>query len=264
MRIGYFFALTLIALAALLTPTGAVWAQPCLNSPDINGGGRVDACDMLLLAHDMGTNHLRSDFDCNGQVNLNDISLFSQSVCYADPSPPPPPSAAQGAATIGVYFDAAGTITAQSNVAPFTLLDFYVVAHGVPEDVERYLFRLAVSGGWTGPPGMTSVDWPAGVTGSVDPGIGDHDNYLIGFDGSCLSPASDTVVLAHFTDFYLGGANATYEVVSPDLTGASCMAPSDQPSYGPCGSGCGWTYFAPDSNRGGRGEPRSPRPLRRL
>lgn len=250
----------LLLLTALVAPAGLAMADPCPNLPDINGDGTVDACDLLLLAQDLNTSNPRSDFDCNGAVNLSDITIFYQSLCYQDANPPPPPPASMGTATIGVYFDAAGTISTQSNVPAFTHLDFYVVVHGMTEDMERCLFRLDASAEFAGPPDGTSVDWPAQTTAQTDPGITGNVNYLVGFEGNCLPAGGGTVLLAHFTDFYFGGVNATYEAVGPDLTGASCTAPSDYPSYGPCNAGCAWTYFAPDSNAVAVVNPQEPDP----
>lgn len=48
-----------------------------INSPDNNGDLVVDLSDISVFGQDLTSYHFRSDFDHNGTVDLQDISLFS-------------------------------------------------------------------------------------------------------------------------------------------------------------------------------------------
>ncbi len=103
-------------------------ALPAWAGPDVNGDGSVDFCDGVVFTADWLSGNLRSDFNNDGIVNLLDYSILRDVYCTG-----PAQSVVPGPATIGVYFDAAGTITEKVNVPASTFVTFYVVAHGVTD-----------------------------------------------------------------------------------------------------------------------------------
>ncbi|MBK6899850.1 MAG: hypothetical protein IPH09_11480, partial [bacterium] len=233
-------------LVGSLASGGAALAQPCINSPDFDGDGRVDACDLILFERGWVTSNPSADLNCDGNVNQTDLLLFSFSMCPDTANPPQPQAAPMGTATIGVYSDPAGTTASWPDGPPFVPIHYYVVAHGVTADIGSYLFGLDV------PPSFFPMDGsdftlPAGFSLFQNPGSPGAKNYLVSATAdSCLSPVNGTVLLAHFTAISITGTNLAITVASPDMTGASCMAPADFSSYISCGDGCNWIYFAPD------------------
>lgn len=227
---GFLLSLTAAAPSVRANDCGlACWCK------DLNGDGAVDFCDQVMLSGDLANGNPRSDFNDDDVVNLTDVYLFHQ--CY--PSGPQK-VAAQGAATIGVYFDEAGTISRLNDVPAFTWVDVYIVAHGVtdPAGIGGYMFRLDNPSPFpviseTPPAGFTSFDGHDTTTGRC----------VRATLGACLAPAP-AVILTRYRVMFFGGQDLVL-----GLTGMNRSdAPSQFPSYLGCcfdGLPCEWTYFDP-------------------
>ncbi|MBK7702229.1 MAG: hypothetical protein IPI34_04690 [bacterium] len=218
-----FAALALPAVGAALDPPA---------STDLNGDGAIDFCDYQVFAGDFISNNLRSDFSGDGVVNLTDTALLAAVYCTG-----PAKTAVAGTATIGVYFDPAGTISQLVNIPAPSVVDLYVVAHGVTEvgGLGGYTFDMDENSSAV----LLSEIRPAGFLGFVG-----HDSAqamcVMGGIEVCMGPAS-AIVLDHYTLLYMG------DDTTIDLRGVNhCSAPSALPSYVSCGDAgtpCDWTYF---------------------
>lgn len=218
-----FATLALPAFVAALDPP----------STDLNGDGAVDFCDGQVYAGDFATNNLRSDFSGDGTVNLTDTALLATDYCTG-----PAKTAVAGSATIGVYFDPAGTISQLVNIPAPSLVDLYVVAHGVADagGLGGYTFDMDENSSAV----LLSEIPPAGFIGLPGHDASQAMCVMAGIE-TCMGPAG-SIVLDRFTLLYMG-ADTTI-----DLRGANhCSAPSALPSYVSCGiagTPCDWTYFA--------------------
>lgn len=223
-----------VAIVTLSTARDHALAQ------DYNGDGRVDVCDEIVWGTDLSTNNLRSDFNNDGVVNLADEALFVPQVCSG-----PVASAAPGTATIGVYFDVAGTQTFLPAPASFTVVDLYIVAHGVtsPAGIGGFTFQLTENSSSLFVNDFPFTGWYPLYSHSPQDGITD----LGGLFNTCFAPAS-TIVLDRYALLYLG------DYTTINIHGANiCDAPSVLPSYVSCGvdgTPCDWTYFGFDSSGG--------------
>lgn len=209
-------------------------ALPAWAAPDVNGDGSVDFCDGVVFAADLFSNNLRSDFNNDGVVNLSDTAILLGVYCSG-----PPQSVVPGNATIGVYFDAAGTITQLVNVPASTPVTFYVVAHGVtdPAGMGGYTFQVTENSTAI----ITGDTPPAGFLANPGHVASPDGKCALGSDTTCLGPASSIVLNTYTLMFF--GVDTTLEVVGLN----DCSAPSASPSYVSCGVAgvpCDWTYFA--------------------
>jgi hypothetical protein len=215
-------------------------ALPAWAAPDVNGDGSVDFCDGVVFTADFFSNNLRSDFNNDGVVNLSDAAILAAVYCSG-----PAQSVVPGAATIGVYFDAAGTITQLVNVPASTSVTFYVVAHGVtdPAGMGGYTFQVTENSSAI----ITSDAPPPGFLANPGHSPAPDGKCALGSDTTCLGPAGP-IVLNTYTLMFLG-VDTTVEVVGLN----DCSAPSASPSYVSCGVAgvpCDWTYFAYGASNG--------------
>jgi hypothetical protein len=212
----------------------------CENG-DLNEDGVVDICDNALMESDYRTGNLRSDFDGNHVVDVCDLHDFAW--CWAQGTLP---HGAMGPATIGVYFDEAGTVSELTVASVPATVDLYVVVHGLPAatGIAAYTFALDLG---VGIPGVTEVLPPSlagsyGLAGNLDI-VG---ACARGGDGFCLDRA-DAVVLMHYQLSYFGVANAVIGLQG--LT--NVMGTWPHPAYDACGGTCSWTYLdVPPDKRG--------------
>lgn len=212
---------------------------PAWAGTDLNGDGSVDFCDSVVFASDLYSNNLRSDFNSDGIVNLEDTAILLAAYCTG-----PDQTVVPGTATIGVYFDAAGTITKKVNVPASTIVTFYVVAHGVTDVAGTGGYTFKVNEELTDKVNVDSADIllndapPAGFIGFGN--VPADGECILGSYTDCLGPA-DTIVLNTYTLLFQG-LDTTLSVVGLN----DCSAPSESPSYVSCGDDgvpCDWTYF---------------------
>lgn len=228
---------TILGVAvAILAATAAV---DVALAQDYNGDGTVDVCDEIVFATDFVTNNLRSDYTNDGVVNLADTAVFIQYVCDG-----PTATAAAGPATIGVYFDPAGTQTFLPSPPIGTLVDLYIVAHGVtnPSGIGGFTFKVTENSSSIIVSNDFLPDWLGLLYDDISQGICD-----MGGINTCLNPAA-TILLPHYVMLYLG------QDTEITVQGANiCDAPSVSPSYVSCGvdgTPCDWTYFGFDASNG--------------
>ncbi len=220
--------------------TGLLIALPAWGQgtpPDYNDDGAIDFCDAAVFVSDFMSGNLRSDLNNDGDVNIMDVNEFLSVYCDG-----PDKTAVNGTATIGAYFDTAGLGNELVNVPANTLVEFYVVAHGV-EDLDGiggYTFRVtenssAVIASDAPPAGFFDV---GSGSAPIDDNTGMH--CTLASDVTCLGPAG-SIVLNTYSLLFLG-VDTTIEVVGLN----DCSAPSASPSYVSCGIDgvpCDWTYF---------------------
>lgn len=219
--------------------------NPCsAGCTDLTGDGSVDICDDLLFVADFTSNNLRSDFDSSQHVDLNDLAIY-QSCYVASPAPVGVP----GTATIGVYFDAAGTVSELHGVAFGDIVTLYVVAHGLVADMAAYTFGLDLGGAL---PTLSESPPPfaAGSYGLSD-NTPDFGQCSRGAETYCAS-ANGTVLLMEYQMSYYplqwGPVNTVISVHGLDNHQTAWALPA----YLACGGGCDLTYITLDPATGGR------------
>ena len=131
--------------------------------------GKVDIYDSALLASLLFTSDFRADFNVDGIVNLADVIIFLDHMdhgvdggggysCPGQLCQPTVPC--DGNSTVGVWFDAAGTVLT-SDVTPGVPFTFYVVLKGAGPTDNMLAYEYALS-----------VDAPLFVFGeTLNPGV---------------------------------------------------------------------------------------------
>lgn len=202
-------------------------------SPDINGDGAADICDLDLLAIDVaGAYQYRSDFNCDLTINLTDIAIFATHYCHTCPDHSYGTIPTSG--SIGVFFDPAATQTGAS-IPNGVLFDFYVIAIDAPGGIMAYEFGIDLDPRYIV---LTAIFQPVGTAINLTSTTGDA---IVATGGFCL-PATGPTVLAQFQALMVS-SDLDIPICLRGATG-SCV-PDGQPGYLPCDAACDWHYFGP-------------------
>jgi hypothetical protein len=129
------------------------------------------------------------------------------------------PAAAQHpAGSIGVFFDAAGTMTSTSVPAPFILFNVYVIGFRVPGGMLGYEFSVGMPAGTIVSGGRQF--FPAGA---LDVGTGD-DNWLVGTGGTCLEESVAAQIMVQY--------NGALFLAQPGANVQICLGAATPSSFG--------------------------------
>jgi hypothetical protein len=153
------------------------------------------------------------------------------------------PAAAQHpAGSIGVFFDAAGTMTSTSVPAPFILFNVYVIGFRVPGGMLGYEFSVGMPAGTIVSGGRQF--FPAGA---LDVGTGD-DNWLVGTGGTCLEESVAAQIMVQYNGaLFLAQPGANVQIclggATPSSVGGipgyvTCLSPNDFRTFGPAYVDC--------------------------
>lgn len=241
MKTQYRNLMTLITLLVIGMAGVASGQCPILPFPDcevcdLNGNEIWDWGDVILFAPHIGwIGNSIADFNSNGCVDLDDVEFLS-SCMPADPGTCPPPTGIDHDGTIGVYFDAAATVTQIVDVAPFTIIDVYVSTLGFTEPVGGYMFRINMDPRLV----VISETYPSGRLDMSS--MASPHTYLISAEPTCLLPTVGPAELMHLTVMLIEAGAADVPIW---VTGSNtCHAPSEFPSSTTCGTSA-WKYFDP-------------------
>jgi len=131
------------------------------------------------------------------------------------------------AGDLGVFFDAAGTQTGRTGVAPFVGFNVYVMAFDVPGGMEAYEFTIQMPVGALVSAGRVL---PAGAT---DFGTGD-DNFIVGTGGICRGASGPFALVTYNGVLFLGPVNADTPLCL--VGGTPSSFPNGAPGYLVCNS----------------------------
>lgn len=263
MRLDHCLHLTCVCLAFSLISinaaearaSGCTYPQGGIISPinpcdpgctDLNFDGAVDICDDLLFVPDYYTNNLRSDFYADGHIDMSDLAVYAH--CYTSS---PSPVGTTGSGAVGVYFDAAGTITELDNVTFGTPVTIYVVAHGLPAaTVDAIAFELELNNQM--PSTFTEIP-PAWLAGSyaLSDNYADVGQCSHGIKDLC-APTSATMVLMQYDFIYLPLTTNHVNTIIGVRGIDGYQDPWPLPAYVACGSGCSITYIPLSAATSGR------------
>ncbi len=202
-----------------------------VTSPDINGDKVIDLCDGNLLGIDfLGGYNYRSDFACDGVLNLSDILVFTNHFCHACATHSYGTIATSG--EIGIFFDTAGTQSGVLGVPVNTFFNFYVVALSAPDGIAGYAFKVNVD------PRILLVSHT--LAGGIGLGIGGGiEDVVEGMGGNCL-PALGPNVLADFQALLL--STDLRIPICLEASPSTCLPNATAPAYVICDR-CEWRYF---------------------
>lgn len=129
---------------------------------------------------------------------------------------------------VGVFFDAAGTLTRRQGVVPYVPFDLHVVSFDVPGGMEEYEFGVQL------PAGVIVSGGRQLPVGAVDTAAGD-DNFLVTTGGACLGQSGAFVLVRYAGALFLSAvgldipvclAGATPSRFAGGVPGYAACAPS--------------------------------------
>lgn len=204
-------------------------------SPDIDGNLVVDVCDVAILGSDFQSAAYRSDFTCDGTVDLADFTVFTPHLCHYCPDDSPYENVEQSG-EVGIFFDAAGTQSGILDVPVGGLFTFYVVATSAPGGISGYEFGVDVDAGFVTL--IAETTYPIGMTYRPYGSIGDVN---AGIAGPCL-PEVGPILLAEYQA--VNQTSTTQVPICLRGSGAlgTCLPDDTRPAYTDCAQ-CAWRYF---------------------